>query len=490
MAQKITEKETERLKRELAEALQAKADYIKYHKMECSFPETGPFRRDLYKKHILFMNASGEYSQLAIIAANRVGKTFMGAYLMALHLTGLYPDWYKGRRFTDSISAWAASVTSEATKKVLQFELMGNFNDMGSGMIPKDQIVSVVKKIGVHEAYETVYVRHTSGGLSELNFKSYDQGRDTFQGTKKQVIWLDEEPSDGDIYTECLTRTAGGEHDSGLIYCTFTPLSGLSPVVLSFLPNGVFDEHIPPNRFVINVGWNDVPHLSEQWKKDAAASYKPHERDARTKGLPCLGAGAIYPYLESDIVVQPFKIPEFWPKGYGMDVGINRTAVCWVAKDPNSGTFYIYSEYYAADGIPAVHASAIKSRGDWMTGVIDPSSDRRSPTDGKNLLHIFFAEGLRLVKADNAMESGMAAVCQLFETGRLKVFSTCTHWFDEFRKYRRDTKGEIPRHLQDHLMDAMRYFFVTGVYYMDTEPDERDDYHYSSRSGCDSVTGY
>jgi phage terminase large subunit-like protein len=48
------------------------------------------------------------------------------------------------------------------------------------------------------------------------------------------VIWLDEEP-DLDVYSECLLRTMT---TGGLVMCTFTPMLGLSEVVMSFLPEG------------------------------------------------------------------------------------------------------------------------------------------------------------------------------------------------------------------------------------------------------------
>jgi phage terminase large subunit-like protein len=47
------------------------------------------------------------------------------------------------------------------------------------------------------------------------------------------VIWLDEEPP-SDVYDECLLRLMTTE---GMMIGTFTPLSGLSEVVLRFLPD-------------------------------------------------------------------------------------------------------------------------------------------------------------------------------------------------------------------------------------------------------------
>ncbi len=69
-------------------------------------------------------------------------------------------------------------------------------------------------------------------GWSTLGFKSYQQGRGSFEGTALHGIWLDEEPPE-DVYGECLIRTATTD---GIVMLTFTPLAGMSEVVMSFMP--------------------------------------------------------------------------------------------------------------------------------------------------------------------------------------------------------------------------------------------------------------
>jgi phage terminase large subunit-like protein len=82
-------------------------------------------------------------------------------------------------------------------------------------------------------------VRSAHGGLSRLVLKSYDQGRESFQAAKVDLVQFDEEPPIA-IYTEGLTRTmsTGPGEPNGLVICGFTPLRGLSAVVLSFMPGG------------------------------------------------------------------------------------------------------------------------------------------------------------------------------------------------------------------------------------------------------------
>lgn len=491
-------KEQEKEQEELLSLLERKEELLRYNKVDALFPNSGPYRRELYPKHIAFLNAGYEFQERAFVAANRTGKTMAGGCEMSYHLTGRYPSWWKGRKFLNAVDCWAVGVSNQSTKEIQQAELLGDVNDFGSGLIPRDAILRkedgsmrITKKPGVADAVETVYVNHISGGISKCTFKSYEQGRTSFQGTKKQVIWLDEEPQDAGIYTECLTRLMD-KYNPGIIYCTFTPLFGLSDVVLSFIPDGSFPRNgIDPNnnnKFVINVDWSEVPHLDEKQKEQILKSYSSHEREARSKGIPSLGSGAIYPYLLDNISVEPFQIPPWWPRGYGLDVGWNRTAAIWGALDPDTGVLYLYSEHYEGQAVPAIHASAIKSRGDWMWGAADP--DGVNMADGSKMYQLYEGEGLKLVKADKrSVEAGIFKVCQLFESGQLKIFSTLKNTISEYRTYRRDMNGKVLKK-NDHAMDAMRYLIFTGLDYLELPPDSLPNRKSSSRAQRDEYTGY
>lgn len=227
------------------------------------------------------------------------------------------------------------------------------------------------------------------------------------------------------------------------------------------------------SRAVIMAGWDDVPHLSEEAKRDLLKSMPPHQRDARSKGVPSLGAGAIYPVSEEEIKIDPFMIPDYWPRAYGLDVGWNKTAAVWGAHDRDTGVWYLYSEHYRGHDEPSVHSTAIKSRGSWMNGTIDPASRGRSQKDGENLLQVYREQGLLLTPADNAVESGIYATFELLSTGQLRVFSTMQNWFKEYRLYRRDDKGHVVKE-NDHAMDATRYFVMTGRDIARTKPIPRD----------------
>lgn len=195
--------------------------------------------RALYPKHLEAFEAGAAYRERCLMFGNRTGKTVSGAYETTCHLTGLYPDWWPGRRFDAPVSWWAAGKTNETTRDIVQHELLGPIlgsktskRPSGTGMIPGRLFGAWTWRQGVNDLLDTIHVRHVSGGWSTLGFKSYEQGRGSFEGTAKHGIWLDEEPP-ADVYGECLIRTATTD---GILYITFTPLAGMSDVVLGFMP--------------------------------------------------------------------------------------------------------------------------------------------------------------------------------------------------------------------------------------------------------------
>jgi hypothetical protein len=225
-------------------------------------------------------------------------------------------------------------------------------------------------------------------------------------------------------------------------------------------------------KWFIQAGWEDVPHIDESAKKAMVASYSPHEREARTKGVPSPGAGIIYPVPEEDIVCDPFEFPPWYKHFYALDVGWRRTAALWGAVDPETDILYWYSEYYTGNAEPPIHAAAIRARGSWIPGVIDPASNISNQKDGEALLTQYIALQLQLVKANNAVEAGIYAVWTRKSTGRLKVFRTCQNYLLEHRMYRRDENGKVHKD-RDHLMDCERYGVMSGVDIATATPFDR-----------------
>jgi phage terminase large subunit-like protein len=434
---------------------------MRQRKILSYFPPTGPYRRELYQKHMQFFEAGKLARERCSLSANRVGKTeSLGGYELVCHLTGQYPEWWNGRRFDRAILAWACGDTGKTVRDILQAKILGLMGQFGTGLIPAESIVDHKAKAGIADAVELVYVRHASGDISTLVFKSYDQGREAFQGNEPDVILEDEEVPEP-IHHECVTRTMT---NNGMVMVTYTPLEGLTPTVLLFAPGGAMNEGVHPEsgRYLINITWDDVPHLTEQAKAEMLRSYPPYMRDARSKGIPQLGSGAIYPVPETEITVPDFPIPDHWPRAYAMDPGWNFTAAAWGTRDPATGVIYIYSVYKRSKAEPSIHASSIRSRGDWVPGVIDPAARGRGQRDGEQIITDYKNLGLVLMVASNAVESGLYLCWEMLSSGRLKIFQSCQEFFQEYRIYRRDDKGNVIKE-NDHIMDAMRYLIVSGM---------------------------
>lgn len=230
------------------------------------------------------------------------------------------------------------------------------------------------------------------------------------------------------------------------------------------------------SKFLVQASWDDCPHLDGKAKEELLASYPAYQRDARTKGLPQLGSGAIYQTGESDILVPDFELPAYYARAYGMDIGWNRTAAVWGARDPASNVIYLYSEHYRAHAEPILHAQAVKARGEWVPGVIDPAANGRNIGDGRQMITMYRELGLDLEPATNTVESGIQTVWELFQAGKLKVFKSLVNWLQEFRIYQRDQDGNVVKQ-NDHLMDAMRYLIMSGRSRMRTPPPVRKAEH-------------
>lgn len=200
------------------------------------------------------------------------------------------------------------------------------------------------------------------------------------------------------------------------------------------------------------------------------ASIPPFQRDARTKGIPQLGAGAIYTIPVADISIPDLKvIPKHWKRVFGLDVGWNWTAAVWAAYDETNDTVYLYNGYKRGQAEPVLHAAAIQARGKWIPGVIDPAAQGRLQDDGRKMINMYRECGLNIEPADHTLETGIFEVWNRLTTGKLKVFGSMAEWFAEYSLYRRNEKGVIVKE-NDHLMDATRYLLMSGLSRAITEP--------------------
>jgi hypothetical protein len=253
------------------------------------------------------------------------------------------------------------------------------------------------------------------------------------------------------------------------------------------------------------VSWDDVPHLSEEWKNSVIEEYKladPNSIEARTKGIAAQGLGRIYPIDEEFVVVNSFPIPEHWPRCYGIDFGyIDPTAVIWLAQDPDTKVIYAYAEYAQNKQYEAIHADYIKGRGgSWMWGGADPSGGGTRNDGELRKRYYQRALGLKFIDADNSLIGGIARLLNEMETGQFKIMSHLTGLISDIRMYRWDEKNpnHPARKQNDHRLDAMRYarsiiedYGISEEEYERSLTDTEDDYFSNVRKdGRDSLTGY
>ena len=419
-----------------------------------------------------------------LMAGNQLGKTVAGAYEMAMHLTGQYPDWWEGRRFHKSIAAWAGSVSTLATRDTVQRLVCGRPGKLGTGSVPKASIVDSKSAMGTPDLLDHIKVTHVSGGESTLAFKSYEQGREKWQGETLDLVWFDEEPPQ-DIYSEGLTRTNA---TGGITYMTFTPLLGMSDVVKRFL----LDKS--PGTGVTTMTIDDAEHYTQEQRDAIIASYPAHEREARTKGIPTLGSGRIFPLPDEAIEVEAFEIPAHWVQICGIDFGWDHpSAASRIAWDRDNDVVYITAAHRQREQTPIMFAATVKPWGDWLPWAWPHDGLQHDKGSGEQLAEQYKNQGLNTLPArathppkdgeeegtgGNSVEAGLMDMLDRMQTGRLKVFKHLTDWFEEFRMYHRKD-GKVVK-TDDDLLSSTRYAMMMKRHAI-TKPKPTKPINYGSR---------
>ncbi len=408
-----------------------------------------------YPKQQLFHLRGSKYRERLLRAGNQLGKTYAAAAEVAMHATGHYPEWWQGRRFKKAPVIWCAGVTGEVVRDTIQRLLVGDVANPGTGLIPPLDVEDTMPSRGVADLLDTILVKHTSGQFTRIRLKYYEQGREKFQGDTVDFGWLDEEPPE-DIYLEMLTRTNA---TGGIICMTFTPLKGMSVVVRRFL------KEPSPDRSDTNMTIEDALHIPASERQKIINSYPMHERDARIRGEPMLGSGAIFPIADEDIACDPFPmdvVPFYWQELAALDFGWDHpTAAVKGLYDTQNDIIYITACYRRREATPLQHAAALKPWGK-IPFAWPHDGLQHDKGSGVPLKEIYADQGLlmlpenaRFEDGSNGVEAGVTEMLMRMETGRFKVFRHLTDWFEEKRMYHR-REGKIWKEFDD-LMAASRY---------------------------------
>lgn len=418
-----------------------------------------------YPKQREFLTLSAVMREVMLMAGNQLGKTETGAYAAACHLTGEYPADWKGRKYTRPVRMWIAGETAQLVRDVQQKKLCGSPGveaDFGTGMIPKENFADKPTLArGVSDAYDTIQVKHKSGGVSTATFKSYEQGRPKFQGEPVDIVWCDEEPP-MDVYSECLTRTTATK---GFVYMTFTPLKGMSDVVMRYM------NEPSPDRALVSMTIDDAEHISKEEREKIIAGYLPHEREARARGIPMLGSGRIFQIIEESIIepIMPYLPPQ-WVKGWGIDFGIDHPfAAVLAAWDRDNDIIHILHTIKIKGGGPLEHASQMKAVGAAVPVFWPHDGASREKGTTEPLAWRYKEQGLLTHAYHSSFPDGSisteAAIMEMQErmaTGRLKVAAHLVDWLMEFRMYHR--KDGLIVKINDDLLSATQKIIMMKRY--------------------------
>lgn len=446
-----------------------------------------------------FYEAGRTNTERMLMAANGVGKTALAGAEVAIHMTGDYdrlplqmkypdrfpngqkhpnagelvwPEGWKGKRFNGPIKVWTGSPTNETSKQNIQTILVGGTGEeLGTGLIPRSRIIGkpTTRQAGVKDVVDSFQVRHVSGGISHGFTKTYEQGWQKWQGGAPHVVWLDEEPDDNKIYTESLTRIL---RTQGILLVTYTPLLGWTELSLHFRDGG---EGI----YLQGASWDEAPHLDEQEKERLKKSYPAHEIDARTKGIPMMGQGAVFPVDDSQIRIDPIKIPGHWARIKGIDFGINHPAAgVEIAWDRDQDIIYVIDCYRKKDETAAYHAAWLNKSNKFIPVAWPHDGMNREKAGGKTLAQHYRDHGANLLSKSaryprapgeetdkggaQPVEPIVDEILERMSTGRLKVFSILSDWFEEKNSYHRKD-GKIVD-IRDDILKSTFYAVMMKRY--------------------------
>lgn len=425
---------------------------------------TGP-----YPWQVRFHEAGASHIERASICANQVGKSWAASAEVSIHATGLYPSWWRGRRLSQPNSWWVCEPTNLFCRDIAQRLILGGTESSngsrepdGTGWVPKELIGDFgYRQCGVPNVIDSVRVRHATGGWSSIQFKSYEQGPMMFEGaTLNGGVWMDEEPEGQDaisIFGSCRTRIVV---EDGMLLFTRTPLFGFSEIIQHF-------SQSKPGVWMQNVTWDDVPHMTEERRAAALASYPEHQRDARTKGVPMMGSGAVYPVSEDLWMCDPMPIPRHWRRICGIDFGIDHPgAAAWLAHDADSDCVYVYDSYEESGQTAAYHAAAINSRGRWIPVAWPHDGMIRDKGGGVQLADMYREHGVNMLP-ENATYEGSdrrgaqprepvtLEILERMRTHRFKVFRNQTDLREQLRMLHR--RNGVIVASRDDIESAVRY---------------------------------
>lgn len=418
----------------------------------------------LYPWQNKFIASTASHRACLLMAANRVGKTYTGCLIDAAHATGNYPEDWQGHKFEHAPLIWVLGYSGEKIRDLLQKPLVGAYSNgvIEGGLIHKDLIIDAIPMMGTPRAVREVSVKHKSGGITRIQFWSYTQGQHALMGDSVDWYHIDEEPEDGEIYPQVLTRTATGDKGrGGRGILTFTPENGRTELVVSFM------DTPGTSQYMQRATWDDAKHLTEETKEALLAMYPPWQRDMRTKGLPLLGTGLIFDLDMETTKVKRFECPDHWLVINGMDFGWDHPqshVQLWI--DPDDWCIYVAHAMKFSKTQPYEAWERIKSWAKDVPSAWPADGFQTEKGTGKTQKSYYEEAGWQMLHdhatwpdGGNSVEQAIIEIYKLIQLGQFKIFDHLSDVFDEFLQYHRDENGKIVK-IKDDIISAIRYAYM------------------------------
>ena len=461
-----------------AELMDAISKIASQNQLFAWFDESYPYR---WQRE--FFDAGSFATQRLVIAGNGVGKSVTICAELAMHVTGLYPKWWKGERFDyGGWECWIGSIDNDMQKRGPQRALLGrSLDQLGTGLIPADAILKEpeLRQAGVKSVVDTMVINHVSGKPVTVKFLTFEQGWRKWQSGDPKIILWDEEPDDSnvdqkDILTECLTRLV---RNDGIFIVGYTPLLGETQLTRHFMHSD--DSTV----WHIGASWDDAPHMSEDKKRQIMAQYPEHQKEARTKGVPMLGEGRVFRAAESSILVDPYEIPDHWARICGIDIGLaHPAAVAWWAWDRDTNKHVLYDCWRGTDVLTKDHAAVINARGSWIPVSWPHDGEKRDPKSGVRFADIYrndhdvnmLSKSARYKNDTGGSQAQWPVIEDIrthMEAGLVEVFRTCRPWLEEYRSYHVKDGQIVAR--KDDTLKASFYAWMMKRYAVSKSEGDR-----------------
>lgn len=400
-----------------------------------------------YDKQWDYLNCDSRYK--ALTAANQVGKTTSGMFEEAAHLTGIYHKDWRGKRYDRPVDIWIVGETSARVRDTLQEKLFGPIGQWGTGFIPKDCIDmdKMIKNGNPPGCINKAWIKHSSGGYSTVQFFSFDQGRESFQGSTIDRVYFDEQAPQA-IVNECKIRLLVKR---GTMVFTFTPVINDDPVYEWIMESKLV------KKFAISM--DDCPFLTEEMIEEILDGFPEDERMARRTGVAMKGSRIIYKAKPEDYTCESFELPKHWPRLFGFDLGLNHpTAVVAAAWDRDADCIYIYNEYCVSNRTPPEHRLALMGWGQDIPYAMSHDAYNRSSQTGKSTAELYEELGMKNFNAGKDRWARIEEVRSRMSTGRLYIFKDkCPQLLKEMKTYQTKEDGRTIIRVKDDTIAAFEH---------------------------------